>query len=69
METDPSSPFVGFCKGTYSFNGFSEITTPAAWVLEWRMVPSRYVADFTILFMSESESIISFNSEVSDMAS
>ncbi len=30
-----------FASGTYSYTGFSVITTPAAWVEAWRGMPSR----------------------------
>ena len=66
----PDSTFlVALCKGKIVPIGFWEITTPAAWVLECLIEPSRFWAIFINSAISLSLSTASRNSSDSDKAS
>ena len=63
-----SSPLVGRCSGTCSFRGSSEMTMPAAWVLECRVVPSSPLAVSTRVLMLSSAPYTSRSSSLSSSA-
>ena len=60
----PPSPFPleTLCSGTYLFSGSLEITTPAAWVLAWREMPSTLRARSYSLRITASSLYKAFNS-------
>ena len=43
VSTPSPSFLVGRCSGTTSSSGSPDMTTPAAWVLEWRVRPSSFM--------------------------
>ena len=44
ISFSPPAPRTGRWRGTYSVSGSPEMTTPAAWVLTWRTIPSTFWA-------------------------
>ena len=44
ISSSPPLPRTGRWSGTYSVRGSPEMTTPAAWVLTWRTIPSTFWA-------------------------
>ena len=46
-------PLPTVCSGTYLVNGSCDMTTPAAWVLAWRILPSSFL-DESIKFCTAS---------------